>query len=123
MCVRSASTDLCGGCRATGIPTATGGLPGRPATFFLKLTIGFRPCAGKAPVSARAKAAHGVPSATVNSRAGECPAARPLLRGLLAFGYPKRVSAASPVTPTVTIPVIRTPAGLAPRWNPAPLRM
>ena len=23
MCVRSASTDLCGGCRATGIPTAT----------------------------------------------------------------------------------------------------
>ena len=24
MCVRSARTDLCGGCRATGIPTATG---------------------------------------------------------------------------------------------------
>jgi hypothetical protein len=26
VCVRSASTDLCGGCRATGIPTATAGL-------------------------------------------------------------------------------------------------
>jgi hypothetical protein len=26
VCVRSASTDPCGGCRATGIPTATGGL-------------------------------------------------------------------------------------------------
>ena len=29
VCVRSASTGLCGGCRATGIPTATGGLSGR----------------------------------------------------------------------------------------------
>jgi hypothetical protein len=29
VCVRSARTDPCGGCRATGIPTATGGLSGR----------------------------------------------------------------------------------------------
>src|ERR1022692_1084803 len=29
VCVRSASTDLCGGCRATGIPTANSGLSGR----------------------------------------------------------------------------------------------
>jgi len=29
VCVRSACTDLCGGCRVTGIPTATGGLSGR----------------------------------------------------------------------------------------------
>src|ERR1035437_3426019 len=31
VCVRSASTDLCGGCRVTGIPTATQPA-GRPAT-------------------------------------------------------------------------------------------
>ena len=30
VCVRSARTDLCGGCRATGIPTATGGSPDPP---------------------------------------------------------------------------------------------
>ncbi len=29
VCVRSARTDLCGGCGATRIPTATGGLLGR----------------------------------------------------------------------------------------------
>src|ERR1035437_8409002 len=37
VCVRSASTDLCGGCRVTGIPTATQPAGDRPWSFYILL--------------------------------------------------------------------------------------
>ena len=46
VCVRSARTDLCGGCRATGTPTATGGLSGRPVSGFVPKST----CAARAAV-------------------------------------------------------------------------